>query len=228
MKKRIIEIAVSALFLTAVVITSEWGLKDAAAVDTVDTRHIVVIDPGHGGLDPGKVGHNGERESDINLSIALKLQTLLSDAGYAVVMTRTEDCGLYSENSVNKKAEDMRERCRIITEAGAEVVISIHQNSFTDTSVHGAQVFYYTHSDKGKVLAGLIQESIRNTADSGNTRKIKTNNSYYMLVHTPCPTVIVECGFLSNYEETAKLVSDDYQMKIAQAILIGIDNFWAE
>lgn len=219
---------VSALVLAAVFVTFQWGIMKDIPADSEQVAHVVVIDPGHGGFDPGKVGHNGERESDINLALAFKLKEALEARGYAVLMTRDDDYGLYGDNAVNKKAEDMRARCGLIAESGAEIVVSIHQNSYSDTSVHGAQVFYYTHSEGGKKLASHIQNSIRDNADEYNRRSIKTNNSYYMLVHTPCPTVIVECGFLSNYEETAKLLTEEYQSILAESIAMGVDSYFAK
>jgi len=122
----------------------------------------------------------------------------------------------------------MKKRCQIIEDAKADIVISIHQNSFSQESVRGAQVFYYKYSQRGQVLADKIQKAIRQFADEENKRTIKDNSTYYMLVHTPCPTVIVECGFLSNHSEAEMLCTDEYQDKIANAIYEGIGEYFKE
>lgn len=197
------------------------------AVNTVAAKgHIIVIDAGHGGNDPGKVGINGEFEKNINLAISLKLQKCFENLGYTVVMTRTEDKGLYSDNAINKKAEDLKKRCEIVEQSGAELVISIHQNSFQDYRVAGAQVFYYEHSDKGKYLAEQYQKLLREYVDTNNTRTPKPNDSYYLLLHTPCPAVIVECGFLSNEDEAFLLNQDYYQERICKALVSGTEVYF--
>ena len=200
-----------------------WQEKNFEA-NTSGDKWLVVIDPGHGGIDPGKVGADNAIEKDINLQIALKLQKSLEEKGVTVVLTRTKDVGLYSENDSNKKSADMKARCEIIAETSPDVVISIHQNSYTDESVCGAQVFYYTNSEKGKLLGEDIQKQLV-VIDGMNPRTAKTNSEYYMLINTPSPTVIVECGFLSNTEEAKLLCSQEYQQKIADAISAGAIDF---
>jgi N-acetylmuramoyl-L-alanine amidase len=181
-----------------------------------------VIDPGHGGRDPGKVGVNGALEKDVNLAIALKLKDLLEQNDINVIMTRTEDIGLYSETDSNKKRVDLNKRVEIINNSDAAFAISIHQNSFSQENVKGAQVFYHIQSEEGRVLAGILQEQIKETINDGNHRKAKSNTNYYMLKHTLCPLVIVECGYLSNWTEAKLLVDEDYQEKMAWAIHLGI------
>jgi N-acetylmuramoyl-L-alanine amidase len=200
-------------------------VKEAGALPQ-NTPHLVVIDSGHGGFDPGKVGVNQALEKDINLSIAKKLEEKLTNSGIQVIMTRVSDEGLYPETASNKKVADLNERCRIIQESNAEIAVSIHQNSFSDPDVRGGQVFYYKHSDKGCILATGIQQAFKEIVDTSNTREAKSDNNYYMLLHTPCPTVIVECGFLSNPEEAALLAGDEYRAKICQAIKKGIDTYF--
>lgn len=182
----------------------------------------IVVDPGHGGRDPGKVGVNGALEKDINLAIALYLRDYLEEEGINVVMTRTEDEGLYSESDTNKKRADLNKRVEIINNSGALFAVSIHQNSFTQESVKGAQVFYHAESGQGKILAEVLQQQIKDTIKDGNNRKAKANNSYYMLKYTECPMVIVECGYLSNQKEASLLISPEYQKKMAEAIHLGI------
>ncbi len=189
---------------------------------------VIAIDAGHGGMDPGKVGVDGQLEKDINLSIALLLKSTLEgreDMNIQVVLTRSEDMGHYSESDSNKKMADMVARCDIIKEADADMLVSIHQNSYHSASVHGAQVFYYEQSVQGKILAETIQDSlIAALTTDGRGRVAKSNDNYYILLNVECPAVIVECGFLSNPNEAALLASEEYQVKVAEAIAEGIIN----
>lgn len=189
----------------------------------------IIIDPGHGGVDPGKIGINNVLEKDVNLKIALKLKEHLRKRGYNIIMTRSDDVGLYSDNATNKKREDMNNRCSIINaEYGKDnkvINVSIHQNSYPSESVKGPQVFYYSKSDKGKELATTLQSVINEELAIERPRTEKANDNYYMLVHTKCPSVIVECGFLSNYAEAEMLTSDEYQEKMVEAIVKGIEKY---
>jgi len=182
----------------------------------------IVVDPGHGGRDPGKVGINGALEKDINLAIALLLRDFLEDKGINVIMTRTEDVGLYSESDTNKKRADLNKRIEIINSSNALFAVSIHQNSFSQENIRGAQVFYYANSEQGRILAETLQEHIKETLKDGNHRKAKSNTIYYMLKHTKCPFVIVECGYLTNRAEASLLINPEYQEKMAKAIGEGI------
>lgn len=188
----------------------------------VSHRHIVVIDSGHGGNDPGKVGVNGALEKDINLQIAKRLKQYLEASDVQVVMTRDNDTGLYSEHDTNKKMADMQARCRLINETAPALVVSIHQNSYHEESVRGGQVFYYKGSSDGKRLAETLQKRFTSVSDTENRRLAKANDTYYLLLHTKHPIVIVECGFLSNQQETALLTSPDYQDRLAWTIHMGI------
>ena len=186
------------------------------------TQHIVVIDAGHGGFDSGKVGIDGTLEKDLNLKIAKKLQKLLEAADVKVFMTRTEDLDFSSPNTSHKKREDMVQRTAIMNQAGADCIVSIHQNSYPQESVDGAQVFYYTGSSAGNTLAALIQNQLVLTVDPSNHRIQKPNDTYYLLKNAAAPITIVECGFLSNWAESKKLADDSYQQKLAWAIHLGI------
>lgn len=182
----------------------------------------VVIDAGHGGDDPGKVGINGAQEKDINLQIALLVKTFLEQNGVNVVMTREDEDGLYDRSASNKKVQDMKNRIALIEETAPDIVVSIHQNSYPEEYVHGAQVFYYDGSSQGKELAEVLQRQLIERADPDNTRQVKANDSYYLLKKTSVPIVIVECGFLSNQEEAEKLCTPEYQERIAWAVHMGI------
>lgn len=186
-----IRTAMAVLLIAAVYITAVRILPLAAA----DKKRVVVLDAGHGGSDSGKISVTGSLEKDLNLSITLELKSILENAGYEVILTRKDEGGLYTEKDRNRKIADMKERCRIINESSADVVVSIHLNSFTDPKVNGAQVFYYKHSQEGKQLAQCIQDSFRDNLNPDNKRVEKFNDSYYMLLNTKLPTVIAECGF---------------------------------
>lgn len=182
----------------------------------------IVVDAGHGGLDPGKVGVNNALEKDINLAIALKLERNLKANGINVVMTRTDDNGLYSESDTNKKVRDMKKRLSIIEEADPELAVSIHQNSYPDPSVCGVQVFYYKDSIKSRTAAEIMQTQLVKSLKPAKERVAKDNSSYYLLKKTSVPIIIVECAFMSNPTEADLLIKDDYQEKVAWAVYMGI------
>ena len=184
-------------------------------------RYTIVIDPGHGGNDPGKIGINDVLEKDVNLAISLKLKEILEQNDCKVIMTREADQGLYQEGDSNKKVADLHARCQIINDSGADAVISIHQNSFTSESSKGSQVFYQTTSGEGKVLAEILQEQLVSGLDPENNRVAKANSDYYMLKNTQAPMVIVECGFLSNSQEAELLTQEAYQRRVAWAVALG-------
>lgn len=139
-----------------------------------------------------------------------------------VILTRDSDAGLYDENASNKKVQDMKRRVEIIETKKPVLTVSIHQNSYHEEYVHGAQTFYYASSEQSKVLAEKIQQILLKEIDPENTRQAKANDSYYLLKKTSSPIVIVECGFLSNRQEAQNLESDYYQEKLAWAIHLGI------
>ncbi|MGN0351607.1 MAG: N-acetylmuramoyl-L-alanine amidase [Roseburia sp.] len=224
MKKKL-ELLMGILLLFAAFLLARNGAALVQSTKAEKDVLRIVIDAGHGGIDPGKVGINNALEKDVNLEIALKLEKKLKEKGIDVVMTRTDDSGLYSESSTNKKVEDMQERCKLISEAEPVFTVSIHQNSYITEDIKGAQVFYYGQSEVGKELAETIQASLIELVDSNNRRTAKANESYYLLKKTTSPTVIVECGFLSNSEEAALLVTSEYQDTIVDAIYQGILNY---
>ena len=161
-------------------------------------------------------------EKDINLAIALKLERNLRENGINVVMTRTDDNGLYKETDSNKKVVDMKNRLAIIEEAKPAIAVSIHQNSYPDSSISGVQVFYYKDSVMSKDAAEIMQTQLIRTLKPKKERVAKDNSSYYLLRKTSVPIVIVECAFMSNPTEAQLLTQDDYQEKVAWAIYMGI------
>ena len=203
------------LFLIALIYGGH-RLSVVVASNILLDEKIVVIDAVHGGDDPGKIGINNALEKEINLQIAKEIKKCLEEAGVTVVMTREDDDSLK-----NNKAEDMRERAKIIDESKANIAVSIHQNSFSSEAEKGAQVFYYSKSEEGIKIAQILQNHLK-MLNPDNKREIKENNSYFLLKRTKTPTVIVECGFLSNWEEAEKLTKTEYQKELAQVISEGI------
>lgn len=211
-----------ALLALSFIIYGSYTLSQYVAGTQVEKQEAeVIIDPGHGGHDPGKIGVNKAQEKDINLKIALKVKDYLEKEGITVLLTRETDQGLESASAANKKIEDMKARVEMINSVKPKIVVSIHQNSYSDEAVKGAQVFYYSHSEEGEEMAKVMQEAVREL-DPDNHREVKANDTYYILKRTEVPTIIVECGFLSNWEEAEKLVDEEYQEQTAEAVTKGI------
>ena len=216
------EVWMGILVLACTILLFTSGVKNVLPASGSVEKKVILIDAGHGGDDPGKIGINQAKEKDINLAIAKKLKVCLEKAGFEVVMTREADESVKGPEQGNKKSTDMRNRCAKIRETKPAMAVSIHQNSYVSGESRGAQVFYYKQSAEGKKLAGIIQRHIVNEADTTNKRVEKADSTYYLLLHTNVPAVIVECGFLSNPEEAGKLNSDSYQQKIARGIYNGL------
>lgn len=204
------------------------GLADEAMSINNGTKTIL-IDAGHGGMDGGTSSKNGTVEKDINLSIAKKLKVSLEKAGYKVVMTREEDSGLYSNNVTIRQRyiEDLKKRCDLKKSSNCDILISIHLNYFTQSKYYGAQVWYSNYKESA-TLANLIQTNLRVELDPSNKRVQKPAKNAYKLLreHDVMPSVIVECGFLSNDEEEKKLKNDEYQRKIANSLSKSVGDFF--
>jgi len=186
------------------------------------SKRIILIDPGHGGWDPGKVSGKTE-EKNINLEIATILQRFLEQADATVFMTRVDDSDL-----AQTKSSDMHSRKLIANTSEADIFISIHQNSYPSSNVHGAQVFYFNSSDNSRRLAESIQREIKAFLDPKNKFDAKENSNYYVLKQTSMPAVIVECGFLTNPGEKHQLSTPEYQERLAWAIYMGIVDYFRE
>ena len=212
------------MVMACLLLVSFYLLSRQAAVVSVQMNFpkLILIDPGHGEDDPGMIGVDGLEEKGINLAISLLLKSELETRGYSVAMTRETDKGLYDASANNKKAQDMQRRIAMIGEKSPVLSVSIHQNSYPDPAIKGAQVFYYTSSVEGKQLAECLQDRLVKGLDSQNHRQAKANDSYYLLKKTACPIVIVECGFLSNPQEEALLTDSVYQERVAWNIFMGI------
>lgn len=210
------------LFVSMLVIAKEAAEYVSSNKTKAPSFDVVVIDAGHGADDAGKVGINEALEKDINLSIALRVKELLKTQGIRVVMTRENDRGMYPKTGDNRKLRDMQKRVEFINKEQAALTVSIHQNSYTDESIAGAQTFYFTGSEEGKRAAELMQDQLVKTLDTENHRLAKENGSYYLLKNVKGPIVIAECGFLSNRKEAELLCDEEYQKKVAWAIHLGI------
>ena len=197
--------------------------REAATVSNqMSNQKVIVVDAGHGGADPGMIGVGGLEEKGINLAIAVKVKEELESSGFTVVMTWEEDVGLYDDSSHNKKAQDLQKRISIIQEVKPLLTVSIHQNSYEDSSVRGPQVFYYKDSPEGEKLAGILQEKLNTELEVERPRVEKGNTSYYLLKRSPGILNIIECGFLTNPDEAALLQEEAYQRKVARALVEGI------
>ena len=232
LKKHFIELAMAVLMLVCFYILS-WEAAETAGrlIDVsgnIKADQVILVDAGHGGVDSGMVGIGGLKEKGINLDIAMKLKTILEKKGLAVVMTREEDKGLYENGTKNMKAQDLQNRIEQIRKYEPVLSVSIHQNSYEDPEIHGAQVFYYTDSKEGEKLALCMQAALVAGLDPANHRKAKGNKTYYMLKKTDAVLVICECGFLSNPEEEALLNTKEYQKKVADALCDGVLTYLGE
>lgn len=181
----------------------------------------LILDAGHGGEDGGAVSLTGVPESNINLAVVLRLDQLLGFYGISPVLLRDSDVSIYDpgcETLRQKKVSDLRNRAAIIEGTENAVVISIHQNTFTNPAYHGAQVFFRA-GEESKALAEMVQSALREGIDPGNKRTpTKIPDSVYLMKHITCPAILVECGFLSNPTEEGKLRSGNYQTQLALCI----------
>jgi len=183
-------------------------------------KYTIVIDAGHGGRDGGSIGVHGSIEKELNLEYAKSLKKLLVKSGVNVVMTRTNDDGLYSDEASNKKLSDMRKRREIINNAQPDLVISIHMNSFPLDSCKGAKTFYQVDSKISKNAAQNIQNSLNYYID--NASKIVSAGDYYILNCTQYTSVLIECGFVSSPEEEQRLNNKEYREEFVYSIYRGI------
>lgn len=187
---------------------------------------VIVIDPGHGGEDGGAQSASGTLEKDINLSIALKLRELFRSSGYTVVMTREEDVSIGNQELSTireRKVSDLHNRLKIVEEQENCLLISVHQNHFSESKYFGTQVFYSAQSEESEQIAEHIRENLVSLLQPENTRQCKpATDSIYLLWNCTKPSVLVECGFLSNVSEAEKLTDETYQQQMAFAIYRGV------
>lgn len=189
-------------------------------------NHVLVIDPGHGGMDGGATSCTGVLESQINLEIALRLDDLMHLLGYDTAMIRTTDKSVYTEGNTiaAQKVSDLKQRVRIVNKTENAILVSIHQNIFSDGRYSGAQVFYAT-DDTSRELATQLQATFTATLNPGSNRKCKKADGVYLMEHIDKPGILVECGFLSNLEEEAKLRTPEYQQKVCAVIAATLSTY---
>ena len=221
------------LFLSIAIFSIDGRTSPIAETIKESAGAVIVIDAGHGGEDPGKVSnYSSLAEKDLNLRIAQLLKDLLEQDGYTVHMTRTEDKLNYSVGTkeiYQKRKQDLSARKKFIDESGADVAVSIHMNSFTDTKYYGAQAFYPPSSTDSERLAKNIQNSMIAVCDNTNKRTALLKKERIMIFRDlKVPTALVECGFLSNSAEEAKLKTLEYQELLAKGIKAGIDRFFGK
>ena len=192
----------------------------------VERNHTIVIDPGHGGVDGGATSCTGVLESKFNLDISLRLRDLFHLLGYRTKMIRTEDVSVYKsgETIAAKKVSDLRTRVQIINETEDAILVSIHQNTFSDSRYSGPQVFYGPEGE-GEALAKLLQKTLTDALAPGSNRMAKKADGIYLMQHINCTGVLIECGFLSNPTEEKKLRNDTYQQKICGTIACTISQY---
>ena len=221
MKKVIVAIITCLLIITYIVPVNTF------ASDNSDK--VILIDPGHGGIDGGAKSKTGTIEKDINLQISLKLRDNLEEKGYKVYMTRDEDEGLYQKGNTvrEKKREDLNRRVEMKKETKCDIFVSIHQNMFPQSKCYGAQV-WYASNDNSYNLATVVQDSIKESVKDNNKRVAKPAAEAYLILRDKYEgaSILVECGFLSNPDEEARLKSDEHQNLIVEGISNGIDKYF--
>lgn len=216
---------VVSLFLAA----TYWGSAATSAIAQMipaEHNHTVIIDAGHGGEDGGATSCSGKMESSYNLEIALRLNDLMHLLGIHTKMVRTTDVSVYTQGETlsAKKVSDLKNRVNLVNSTENALLLSIHQNTFPESQYHGAQVFY-APSGEGKLLAESLQTAFSQTINPGNKRQCKRGEGIYLMEQINKTGVLIECGFLSNTEEEAKLRDKDYQQKIACVIGSTVCNF---
>ncbi len=217
------------LFFSLTVMLNFVGVFSDSVTVTAEALPVIIIDPGHGGEDGGTQSYDGTLEKKINLEISMKINELLLTEGFTTVLTREGDYMIYDESASTqreKKVSDIHNRMEIVEENGECILLSVHQNYFTESKYSGTQVFYSKNNPDSEVLADEIQKSVVSALQPDNTRQIKESGTdIYLLYHSQVPSVMVECGFMSNEAETEKLKDEDYQQKMAEAIVEGLLNY---
>ena len=207
-----------------------WGANHAVTVmaenEPITGRTCIVIDAGHGGVDGGTTSCTGVLESGINLEISLRLRDMLHLLGYQIHMIRTEDISIHSKGDTiaQKKISDLKNRVEIINKTENGILVSIHQNYFSDSRYSGAQVFYPA-TPESEQLAGMMQKALVQHLNPGSNRNSKKVSGVYLMEHIQCTGILIECGFLSNPEEEAKLRSEDYQKQLCCVIAATLSIF---
>lgn len=197
-------------------------LVKTVGINNIQTRKTVIIDPGHGGIDVGAVGIDGSLEKNINLSISLDLYDFLMVSGINAVLTRDGDYEVYKAGEQRTKS-DLYNRMDYINSVPDSILISIHQNHFENEAEWGTQIWYSPNDEKSPTIADKILNSVKNNIQPENKRiNKKSDDSYYILYKAQKPSVMVECGFVSNKNENKRLQDKEYQRDMAYSVLAGI------
>lgn len=207
-----------------------WNMFSVSDVSSYVPKYTtVVIDAGHGGVDGGTCSENGILEKHLNLQIALKVNDFLKSMGINTVMIRTQDISIHDKTATTireKKVSDIKNRLKIINETENSIFVSIHQNHFSQEKYHGSQIFYSKNNPESSSLADYVRQSVISVLQPDNSRETKQSGSeIYLLYHAKTPSIMVECGFLSNHEEAEKLTDENYQKKLAFLISLGVMDF---
>lgn len=215
--------------IAAFLVAALWGSRAVTVIAEnypIDRAHCFIIDAGHGGVDGGATSCTGKLESAFNLEIAIRLNDLMRFLGWDTKMIRTEDVSIYTkgESIAQKKISDLKERVRICNETEGAILLSIHQNTFPEGRYSGAQVFY-SDSEISRQMATGAQNLLVSTLNPGSNRKSKKADGIYLMEHISCPGILIECGFLTNPEEEAKLRSPEYQKLLSCVIASSAANF---
>ena len=219
------------LIITIIVSTKSESSNYIETVSLSVSGKVVVVDAGHGTPDEGAESEDGTTEAEINLKIALKLQNLLEQSGCTVILTRSDEDGIYdidSKTLKEKKVSDIKNRVKIGNESSADIFVSIHLNKIDEQQYDGWQTFYNENNSQGEKLATLIQENLNESIPKDNDRVALTIDNIYIIDNVEIPTTIVECGFLSNPEEKESLLDDTYQNRLAWGIYNGIVDYFYE
>ena len=224
------------ILAVAAVLSCLSGIKKVASTPGLSSAlsdlPTIVVDAGHGGIDPGAVGADGTLEKGINLSISQKIESMLKSFGFHVIMTRTEDsliCDDGLSTVKEKKRSDITKRLAISENSQNSLLLSIHQNNFGQTQYYGTQVFYSPNNSESKKIAEVIQSGVITMLQKENTRQVKpVGSEIYLLYHSQKPAVMVECGFMSNTSELARLKMDEYQNKMAFSIVCSIVEYCSQ
>lgn len=222
MLKRKNFVIISVFLVTILAFVFCFGVLAIRPTVEIPNKIRIVLDAGHGGIDGGVSGVNTlVKESDLNLIIVKKIEKYLISSGFSVVLTRSSDAGLYGIATKNRKKKDMQRRSEIINKVKPSLVVSVHMNQYSLSTRRGAQVFYKKSDESGKKLANCIQNSFNNMENSSRECSALVGD-YYILNCSQYPSIIAECGFLSNPEDEALLITEEYQEEIAYAIFKGI------
>lgn len=222
LKKKLLVSAASA-FLLVFLCYAVCPRPDISVSTAADPHFTLVIDAGHGGEDGGALSSSGVRESDLNLSIALRTEALAALLGVETVMIRSTDISIHDENCQTisqKKSSDLRNRVLLVESIPDSLLLSIHQNHFSEGKYRGAQVFY-AKTPGSDIWAEKLQSDLK-IIDIKNRRQCKQANEVFLMEHISCPAILVECGFLSNHSEAALLQEDSYQKKLAMTMLRAV------